>query len=245
MSDVLILTRIKGASVAQGSDVDFKPLKQIVENGEWNGIPIVKEAPDPGMHNPITVQDVINSLNFFAIPASDVQGLAVIIISGRSPYSDEMNAGWAFGAYQVIWEETRDVDPTGKRRLVRKPRQNRLILWAQQIDLVRFNVGGEVRQGYYYRVQPNYQGQKVDRYLSVRAMRREILGDTLIHEIGHHVDIWLYGRYIESSKDRAKAEKYAEQYSKAYGKNKVNTAEFEAILEGGSTPPQGGTDEAG
>ena len=236
VSDVLCLTR-KAVSLKddQGNQevTEFKPVQNVIEQGDWNGIPIVKEAPAPGFNNPVNIQDVKTALDFFAVPREDLEGIQLIILSGRSPYSDEMKAGFAFGAYQVIWEEKADVDPeTKKTSTKRTPKQNRLIIWAQKVDLVRFNLGGEVRQAYYYRVQPEYQGAKVDRYISVRALRREILGDTLIHEIGHNVDIWQYGRYVANSQDRAKAEKFAEAYARAHNKGKWDKPEFDSIVDG-------------
>lgn len=210
----------------------FKPIGTISEEGEWSEIPIYKEVPQAGIHNPITVQDVINSLSYFNISPSDLDGIMSIIISGRSPYSDELNSGWAFGAYQVIWEEKSHIAEDGKRKWTKSPKQNRLILWGQKIDKVRFNLGGEVREGYYYRIQPVYQGSTIDRYISVKALRREILGDTLVHEIGHHVDIWHYGRYVGNKSDRAKAEKFAEAYARSHAKEKRERQEFEKVVDG-------------
>ena len=217
----------------------FQTIGKIAEEGEWNGIPIYKEAPEAGIHNPITVQDVINSITYFNLSASDLDGLMNIVIAGRSPYSDELNSGWAFGAYQVIWEEKSSLNEEGRRVWTKTPKENRLVLWGQKIDKVRFNIGGEIREGYYYRVQPIYQGQAIDRYISVQALRREILGDTLIHEIGHHVDIWHYGRYVGGKKDRAKAEKFAEAYAKSHAEKKRELPEFETIVNGTYQPPQG------
>lgn len=226
----------------------FQPIGKVIEEGEWNSIPIYKEAPQAGVHNPITVQDVVNSINYFGLSPNDLEGLMNIIISGRSPYSDELNSGWAFGAYQVIWEETSEINEKGRRIWTKRPKENRLVLWGQKIDKVRFNLGGEIREGYYYRVQPIYQGQAIDRYISVKALRREILGDTLIHEIGHHVDIWHYGRYIGNSKDRAKAEKFAETYAKSHAAKKRDMPEFETLIDGtyqpaGQAPQQQGAQE--
>jgi hypothetical protein len=231
-SDVLCLakTSLKNNS---GANASFAPIGKVIEQGEWAGIPIVKEQPDPGYHNPITVQDVINCLNYFGMSREDIQGLQVMIISGRSPYTDELGASWAFGAYQVLWEETSERDPNSKKfRKKREPKENRLILWAQKIDLIQFAIGGEMRQGYYYRVQPTMEGRQVDRYLSAKALRREVLGDTVLHEIGHHVDIWHYGRFIASSKDRAKAETFAEKYSAALARGKIDKPAFEDIING-------------
>lgn len=216
----------------------FQPIGNVIETGEWNSVPIYKEAPEAGIHNPITVQDVINSITYFNLSPTDLDGLMNIVIAGRSPYSDELNSGWAFGAYQVIWEEKSELNKEGRRVWTKLPKENRLVLWGQKIDKVRFNLGGEIREGYYYRVQPIYQGQAIDRYISVKALRREILGDTLIHEIGHHVDIWHYGRYIGGAKDRAKAEKFAETYAKSHAAKKRELPEFETIVNGTYQTPQ-------
>jgi len=222
-----------------GKSSEFRPLGRAEETGEWNGIQIIKEVPEKGHHNPITVQDLITALDFFGIPPEDVNGLDAIVISGRSPYTDELNSGWAFGAYQVIWEERRGQTKDGRVVPKKTPKENRLILWAQKIEKVQFNVGGELREGYYYRVQPIYNGRAVDRYISVRALRREILGDTIAHEIGHHVDIWHYGRFVKNASDRKKAEKFAESYSELHTRNKVNLAEFESIIDGTYANRQG------
>jgi hypothetical protein len=231
-SDIICLTK-KKSSVKATATEGFKPVGQIIERGEWAGIPIVKEKPDVGHHNPITVQDVINSLNYFGMSKDDIQGLQVIIISGRSPYTDELGASWAFGAYQVLWEQQAVRDKkTKKIKRTNTPKENRLILWAQKMDLIQFNLGGEMRQGYYYRIQPTMGGQQVDRYISVKALRREVLGDTVLHEIGHHVDIWHYGRFIKTEKDRAKAETFAEKYSAAMSKGKIDNSAFEDIING-------------
>ena len=231
-SDVLCLAKATLKNEA-GAATSFAPVGKVIEQGEWGGIPIVKEQPDKGYHNPVTVQDVINCLNYFGMSREDIQGLQIMIISGRSPYTDELGASWAFGAYQVLWEEMSERVPNTKKfKKQRTPKENRLILWAQKMDLIQFNIGGEMRQGYYYRVQPTMEGRQVDRYLSIKALRREVLGDTLLHEIGHHVDIWHYGRFIENSRDRAKAETFAEKYSAALARGKVDKPAFEDIING-------------
>ena len=232
-NDVFCLVR-KRAGVAANS---FKTVSKISDEAEWNGIPIYKEVPEAGIHNPIEIQDVLNALYYFQISPKDADGLMSIVISGRSPYSDELNSGWAFGAYQVIWEQKLQKQD-GKKSIIKVPKENRLILWGQKLDKVRFNLGGEIREGYYYRIQPFYHGQAIDRYISVKALRREILGDTLVHELGHHVDIWHYGRYVGNSKDRAKAEKFAEAYSKAKAKEKREKPEFDLIVDGTFQIPQ-------
>lgn len=225
--DVLCLIKQEGGSAAE-----FKPIGKAEETGEWHGIPIVKETPEQGYHNPITVQDLVATLNFLGISPEDTTGINVIVIAGRSPYTDELNSGWAFGAYQVIWQEQPQKNKQGRIVTKKMPKENRIILWAQKIEKVQFNVGGELREGFYYRVQPVYHGQSVDRYISVRALRREILGDTIAHEIGHHVDIWHYGRMVKSSSDRRKAEKFAESYAELHTRKKVNQADFESIIDG-------------
>lgn len=211
---------------------EFRAITEVVESGEWHGVHIYKEKPVAGVHNPISVQDVINTLNYFHLPPDDVSGMMAIVIAGRDPYSDELQSGWAFGAYQIIWEEKHKTREDGSKKIEKVPRENRLMLWAQKMDKVRFNLGGEIRESYYYRVQPVYNGQVVDRYISTQALRREILGDTLIHEIGHHVDLWHYGRYIANDTDRARAEKYAEAYALAHTKKTRDMPEFATIIDG-------------
>ena len=231
--DIACLLQQEGQAIKQ-----FREIKSIEEQDEWQGVPIYKETPEEGIHNPVTVQDVINSLNYFNMSPDDLNGIMSIIIAGRSPYSDELHSGWAFGAYQVIWEERYKKRDDGTKAITKNPKENRLILWGQKINKVRFNLGGEIREAYYYRVQPIYEGRVVDRYISVKALRREILGDTLIHEIGHHVDIWHYGRYVGNSKDRARAEKFAESYANAHAKAKREKPEFDTIIDGTYQAPQ-------
>lgn len=228
-----------------GQDIkEFRKIAEVAESGEWHGVPIYKEKPVPGVHNPLSVQDVINALNYFHIPPDDVSGIMAIIISGRDPYSDELQSGWAFGAYQIIWEEKHKAREDGSKKIEKMPRENRLMLWAQKMDKVRFNLGGEIRESYYYRVQPVYNGQVVDRYISTHALRREMLGDTLIHEIGHHVDLWHYGRYIANEADRARAEKYAEAYAQAHTKKTRDMAEFATIIDGTYQAPASTQDDS-
>jgi len=233
-NDLLCLVR-KRAGVAADA---FKTASKMSDEGSWHNIPIYKEVPEAGIHNPIEIQDVLNTLYYFQVSPKDLEGLMSIVIAGRSPYSDELNSGWAFGAYQVIWEQKLQKNKDGQKSITKIPKENRLILWGQKLDKVRFNLGGKIREGYYYRIQPFYQGQMIDRYISVKALRREILGDTLVHEIGHHVDIWHYGRYVGNSKDRAKAEKFAEAYSKAKAKEKREKPEFDTIVDGTFQIPQ-------
>lgn len=227
-SDVFCFVRARQSNNSQS----LRPIGEIIEKDEWNGVSILKEKLVKGFDNPLSVQDVKNVLNYFGVPKNDVQGLEMIVISGTGPLSDELDAKWAFGAYQVIWELKKERDVSGKIYKVNVPTENRVMLWAQKKDLIEFEIDGEMKQGYYYRVQPTVQGQQVDRYLSTKALRREMLGDTILHEIGHHVDIWHYGHIVKTDTDRAKAETFAEQYSATLSKGKIQQQAFEDILNG-------------
>jgi len=177
---------------------------KVEEKGKIYNIPIIKMAveDDSKIRNPITIDQVIEAYKFFGIPKEHFKGLEEIIISNEAP-TDK----WAFGTYNIKKKDNKYIN-------------NRITLWAQKVAIMN----GEIR----YEIYPsNVPGPL---FLKSERFYYEILGDTIIHELGHHYDLWINESPIGGNGWVIRAENIAEKYTRGFSAIKRRSEEFLSIM---------------
>jgi hypothetical protein len=177
---------------------------KIEEKGKIHNIPIIKMAidDDSEVRNPITIKNVIEAYIFFGIPKEHFKGLKEIVISNEIPKDK-----WAFGTYNIKKKENKYID-------------NRITLWAQKVKIMN----GEIR----YEIYPsNIPGPL---FLKSERFFYEILGDTIIHELGHHYDLWINKSPMGGNGWVIRAENIAEKYTRSFTAIKRRSEDFLSIM---------------
>lgn len=223
LNDVISFTNTSSFVIVPASSK-----KKYEEEVTWGGVlRIVKEKPIKGYDNPISPKDVFDVLDIFGMSSDDVSDIGKIILSAKAP--DPKNK-WSFGIYQVVWETKKQKTEDGKEESVLVPKDNFIVIWAQKLDKIEFEWEGLVQQGEYYKIRPIIDGETKDTYISRHGLRNEILGNTLFHEIGHHVDIWHYGRDVEKKGAIDQAEAFASAYALARTEKAIDSDEYKQIV---------------
>jgi len=212
---------------ANKDEADYFQRGEVEDSGSWRGVPIVLEKGVSGFDNPITIADVIAVFELFSMSEADLKGLDSIIISGKSNNVEN----WAFGAYLVVWDDF-EIEENGIVKKARVAKEKNIVLFAQKFDRISFMWDGDKREGNYYRIHPMAGNEQMDRYISKRTLRQEVLGNTLCHEIGHHVDVFYYGRNFLQEDDMSKSEFFASSYASARAKGRLETEEFITLVDG-------------
>jgi len=169
------------------------------------GVPIIKmKVTKKGVRNPITPEQIKKAYEFFKVPQDHFKGLKEIIIS-----NELTSKKWAFGTYNI--------KKKGKELL-----ENRITIWCQKEEMMN----GELR----YRVTPSNVSGPL--FLTSGRFHYEILGDTIIHELGHHFDLWINEKPIGGTGWVARAESFAEKYTRSFVAIKRRSEEFLDLMTG-------------
>lgn len=169
------------------------------------GVPIIKlEVTKKGIRNPITPEQIKAAYEYFKIPQDHFKKLKEIIISNELP-----GKKWAFGTYHIQKKGDELLD-------------NGITIWAQKEEIMN----GELR----YRVTPSNVNGPL--FLSSARFHYEVLGDTVIHELGHHFDLWINEKTIGGPGWVARAETFAEKYARSFVSIKRRSEEFLNIMTG-------------
>lgn len=168
------------------------------------GVPIIKlDIKEGDVENPITPEMIIAAYKFFKVPEDHFKHLKEIIISDEIP-----SKKWAFGTY--------DIKKKGKELL-----DNHITIWAQKVVMMNNEKRYEIRPS-------NVPGPM---YLTSSRFHYEILGDTIIHELGHHYDLWINEGPIGVNGWVARAETIAEKYARSFTAIKRRSDEFLSIMK--------------
>lgn len=166
-------------------------------------VPIIKMTMgDLEVRNPITTDQIKQIYKFFGIPKEHFKGLKEIVIADQIPEDK-----WAFGTYNI--------KKKGNELL-----ENRITIWAQKIKVMN----GEVRYVIYPSNVPGPLFLKSERFFY------EILGDTIIHELGHHYDLWINESPMGGAGWVIRAENAAERYVRSFSAIKRRSEEFLSIM---------------
>jgi hypothetical protein len=169
------------------------------------GIPIIKmKVTAKGIRNPITPEQVKAAYEFFKVPKDHFGGLKEIVISNELPAKK-----WAFGTYHI-------------KKKAKELLENGITIWAQKEEMMN----GELR----YRVTPSNVSGPL--FLTSSRFHYEILGDTAIHELGHHYDLWINEKPIGGTGWVARAENFAEKYTRSFTAIKRRSEEFLDLMTG-------------
>jgi hypothetical protein len=190
-----------------GEEIDTeKPMPKkgkIQEKDKIYGVPILKmSVGNEDTRNPITIDNIKETYKFFGIPKEHFKGLKEIVITDEIPLEK-----WAFGTYNIKKKGTKFLD-------------NRITIWAQTIKIMN----GEIRYVIYPSNVPGPLFLKSERFFY------EILGDTIIHELGHHYDLWINESPMGGSGWVIRAENAAEKYVRSFSAIKRRSEEFLSIM---------------
>jgi hypothetical protein len=167
------------------------------------GVPIIKmDTGDLEIRNPITPEQIKQAYKFFGVPKEHFKGLKEIVINNEIP-----NDKWAFGTYNIKKKNNKLIE-------------NRITVWAQKIRIVN----GEIRYVIYPSNVPGPLFLKSERFFY------EILGDTIIHELGHHYDLWINESPMGGAGWVIRAENAAEKYVRSFSAIKRRSEEFLSIM---------------
>lgn len=186
-----------GENIDSKSDIKKNKNKDV--KFDIYGVPIIKlEIKGDEIDNPITPEMIIDAFKYFKIPEDHFKGLEEIVISNELPEKK-----WAFGTYNIRKKNKKLID-------------NRITIWAQKVVIMN----GEKR----YMITPsNVPGPM---YLTSARFHYEILGDTIIHELGHHFDLWINESPMVANGWIVRAENFAEKYTRSFVAIKRRSEEF-------------------
>jgi hypothetical protein len=176
---------------------------KIEAKGKIYGVPIIKMTMgNNDIRNPITIENIKDAYNFFGIPKEHFKGLKEIVITDEVPTEK-----WAFGTYNIKKQSSKLVD-------------NRITIWAQTIKIMN----GEIRYVIYPSNIPGPLFLKSERFFY------EILGDTIIHELGHHYDLWINESPMGGAGWVVRAENAAEKYIRSFSAIKRRSQDFLSMM---------------
>jgi len=176
---------------------------KVEAKGKIYGVPIIKMSMgNNDIRNPITIENIKDAYNFFGIPKEHFKGLKEIVITDEAPTEK-----WAFGTYNIKKQSSKLID-------------NRITIWAQAIKIMN----GEIRYVIYPSNIPGPLFLKSERFFY------EILGDTIIHELGHHYDLWINESPMGGAGWVVRAENAAEKYVRSFSAIKRRSQDFLSMM---------------
>ncbi|MCK9440913.1 MAG: hypothetical protein M0Q13_05780 [Methanothrix sp.] len=200
-----IISEFEKENIGEEIDTEVPPSKKgkVQEKDKIYGVPIIKMTiGNENIRNPITIDNIKESYKFFGIPKEHFKGLKEIVITDEIP-TDK----WAFGTYNIRKKGDKYID-------------NRITIWAQSIK----TTDGEIRYIIYPSNVPGPMFLKSERFFY------EILGDTIIHELGHHYDLWINESPMGGSGWIIRAENAAEKYVRSFSAIKRRSEDFLSIM---------------
>lgn len=200
-----IISEFEKENIGEEIDTEAPPSKKgkVQEKDKIYGIPIIKMTMgDENIRNPITIENIKESYKFFGIPKEHFKGLKEIIITDEIPTEK-----WAFGTYNIRKKGNKYID-------------NRITIWAQSIK----TMDGEIR----YVIYPSNVSGPL--FLKSERFFYEILGDTIIHELGHHYDLWINESPMGGAGWVIRAENAAEKYVRSFSAIKRRSEDFLTIM---------------